>query len=230
MKYQKKVQISWQNSDRSASGSCLLIVCLLVLVSGCGTGDNGKSLPILGEREAISKTVNGETVTDTIYHSIPDFELLNQDSVLITNRLFEEGVYIANFFFTHCPSICPTMQRNLLKVYEQYKGDDRVRFLSHSIDFRYDSPSVLKAYAEKLGVTNDQWQFVTGSKEAVYGLADSYMVYTKEDSSVPGGYDHSGYLLLVDQNRHIRGAYDGTNDEQIRLLMDELSILLKETK
>ncbi len=189
-----------------------------------------KALPILGSREPVTKVVDGQTVTDTVYHSIADFRLLNQDSVFIDNHTFENGVYIANFFFTHCPSICPTMQRNLLKVYEKYKGDERVRFLSHSIDFRYDSPSVLKVYAEKLGVTNDQWQFVTGSKAEIYGLSDSYMVYTKEDADVPGGYDHSGHLLLVDQNRHIRGAYDGTDDAQVQLLLNDLAILLKQVK
>lgn len=186
------------------------------------------TLPILGSREPVTKVVDGKTVTDTVYHRIPDFQLLNQDSVLITNATFGNGVYIANFFFTHCPSICPTMQRNLFKVYEQYKDDERVRFLSHSIDFRHDSPSVLKSYANKLGVTNDHWQFVTGSKAEIYGLSDNYMVYTKEDSNVPGGYDHSGYFLLVDKDRHIRGAYDGTNDAQLALLLDELEILLKE--
>lgn len=205
----------------------LMSSCALAIMAGC---DNHppKTLPILGSRDPVTKVVDGKTVTDTLYHSIPDFRLLNQDSVFIDNQLFENGVYIANFFFTHCPSICPTMQRNVLKVYEKYKGDERVKFLSHSIDFRHDSPSVLKSYAEKLGITNDQWQFVTGAKAAVYNLADSYMVYTKEDSNVPGGYDHSGYLLLVDSNRHIRGAYDGTNDEQVQLLLDELAILLKE--
>lgn len=202
---------------------------LLGSVTGCG-GGNQKTLPILGAREPVTKVVDGQTITDTLYHHIPDFQLLNQDSVLITNHTFDNSVYIANFFFTHCPSICPTMQRNLLKVYEKYKGDERVRFLSHSIDFRHDSPAVLKAYAEKLGVTNDQWQFVTGSKAEIYGLSDAYMVYTKEDSSVPGGYDHSGYFLLVDQDKHIRGAYDGTNDAQIQLLLDELEILLNEYK
>lgn len=186
------------------------------------------TLPILGSREPVTRVVDGQTVTDTVYHRIADFRLLNQDSVFIDNDTFDDGVYIANFFFTHCPSICPTMQRNLLKVYEKYKGDERVRFLSHSIDFRYDSPSVLKAYAGKLGVTNDQWQFVTGSKAEIYGLSDSYMVYTKEDANVPGGYDHSGHLLLVDQNRHIRGAYDGTNDAQLQLLFADLETLLKE--
>lgn len=201
--------------------------CALAISAGCNN-QTSKTLPILGSRDPVTKVVDGKTVTDTLYHSIPGFRLLNQDSVFIDNQQFENGVYIANFFFTHCPSICPTMQRNLLKVYEKYKGDERVKFLSHSIDFRHDSPSVLKSYAEKLGVTNDQWQFVTGAKAAVYNLADSYMVYTKEDSNVPGGYDHSGYLLLVDSNRHIRGAYDGTNDEQVQLLLDELAILLKE--
>lgn len=207
--------------------SFLIGACLLCILAGCGQ-DARKTLPILGLREPISKVVDGKTITDTVYHSIPDFQLLNQDSVLIDNHTFDNGVYVANFFFTHCPSICPTMQRNLLKVYEKYKGDERVRFLSHSIDFRHDSPAVLKAYAEKLGVTNDQWQFVTGSKAAIYNLSDSYMVYTKEDSDAPGGYDHSGHFLLVDRDKHIRGAYDGTDDMQLQLLFDDLEILLKE--
>ncbi len=189
-----------------------VISCLSMGLGACGN-DTAKTLPILGPSD---------------HHAIPDFQLLNQDSIRISNHTFDNSVYIANFFFTHCPSICPIMQRNLLKVYEQYKGDDRVKFLSHSIDFRHDSPSVLKAYAQKLGVTNDQWQFVTGSKAEIYGLSDSYMVYTKEDSAVPGGYDHSGYFLLVDHDKRIRGAYDGTNEEQVQLLLDELEILLKE--
>lgn len=201
---------------------------LSVLVACQQTTDT--KLPILGSREPVTKVVYGQTVVDTMYHRIADFRLLNQDSIFIDNHTFDNGVYVANFFFTHCPSICPTMQRNLLKVYGKYKGDERVRFLSHSIDFRYDSPSVLKAYAERLGVTNDQWQFVTGSKAAIYGLSDSYMVYTKEDADVPGGYDHSGHLLLVDQNRHIRGAYDGTNDAQVQQLLEDLATLLKENK
>ena len=205
----------------------LIAVYVLIGAVGCQQSTPTK-LPILGSREPVTNIVDGQTVTDTVYHSIPDFRLLNQDSVFIDNHTFDNGVYIANFFFTHCPSICPTMQRNLLKVYEQYKDDERVRFLSHSIDFRHDSPSILKAYAEKLGVTNDQWQFVTGSKAEIYNLSDSYMVYTKEDADVPGGYDHSGHFLLVDKDKHIRGAYDGTNDAQVQLLFDDLEILLKE--
>lgn len=198
-----------------------------LLALGC-TGHSDKKLPIIGERETTERIVDGKTVVDTIYHQIPSFSFLNQDSVNISDKTFDGKIYIANFFFTHCPSICPTMQRNLLKVYEKYKGDDRLAFLSHSIDFKYDSPSVLKAYAQKLGVNDTQWQFVTGSKKDIYGISEKYLVYTKEDASVPGGYDHQGYLVLIDQHKRIRGAYDGTNDEQVAQLFTDLDILLQE--
>jgi len=192
------------------------------------SSNSEQKLPYIGEPHIEEKTVDGKTVSDTIYHRIPDFSFLNQDSVLISQKDFANKVYVANFFFTHCPSICPTMQRNLLKVYEKYKGDERIAFLSHSIDFKYDSPSILKGYAEKLGVTNNQWQFVNGSKKDIYGIAEQYLVYTKEDATVPGGYDHQGYLVLIDKDRHIRGAYDGTNEEQVEQLFTDLGILLKE--
>lgn len=198
-----------------------------ILLFSC-TSQTDKKLPIIGERETQERIVDGKTVIDTIYPKIPSFSFLNQDSVMISEKTFDNQIYVANFFFTHCPSICPTMQRNLLKVYDKYKGDKRIAFLSHSIDFKYDSPSVLKSYADKLGVDNDQWQFVTGSKKDIYGIANNYLVYTKEDASVPGGYDHQGYLVLIDQHKHIRGAYDGTNNEQVAQLFTDLEILFNE--
>lgn len=212
---------------KTAIQQVLLSIFFFVAIVGCSPKAD-KKLPYIGEPDIEEKIVDGKTVTDTIYHRIPSFSFLNQDSVLLTEKAFDNKVYVANFFFTHCPSICPTMQRNLLKVYEKYKGDDRISFLSHSIDFKFDSPRVLKAYAQKLGVTNAQWQFVTGSKKDIYGIADQYLVYTKEDASVPGGYDHQGYLVLVDKDKHIRGAYDGTNDEQVAQLFTDLEILLQE--
>jgi protein SCO1/2 len=147
---------------------------------------------------------------------------------MITDKLFDGKIYVANFFFTHCPSICPTMQRNLLGVYEKYKNDERVSFLSHSIDFKYDSPEVLKKYASDLGVDNEQWQFVTGSKADIYGIANNYLVYTKEDADVAGGYDHSGFLVLIDHDKYIRGTYDGTSKEQVQQLFSDIEILLQE--
>lgn len=199
----------------------------IALFTSCESNQTQR-LPIIGDRETVQREVDGNLVTDTIYPTIPDFEFLNQDSVMISNKFFDNKIYVANFFFTHCPSICPTMQRNLLKAYEKYKNDDRIAFLSHSIDFKYDQPSVLKEYATKLGVTNDKWQFVTGSKSDIYGISDKYLVYTKEDENVPGGYDHSGYLVLIDKDKHIRGAYDGTTDMEIDKLLADIEILLKE--
>lgn len=204
------------------------LVCILGLLIAC-TGKQ-RQLPIYGHREAVEKVVDGAAIVDTIYHTIPDFSFLNQDSMLLTQDFFEDKVYITNFFFTHCPSICPTMQRNMLKIYEKYKNDDRIAFLSHSIDFKYDQPHVLKAYAEKLGVDNDQWQFVNGSKANVYGIAEKYMVYTTEDANAPGGYDHQSYLVLIDKERRIRGAYDGTEIEQVEDLIHDIEVLFAEYK
>ena len=120
------------------------------------------------------------------------------------------------------------MSKNLLKVLDKYKGNKEVKILSHSIDTKYDTPWVLKKYATKLGVEGDQWQFVHGSQEAIYGIADKYMVYAKENSSAPGGFEHQGWLILIDKEKRIRGAYDGTNDEQVSQLMSDMDILLKE--
>lgn len=204
------------------------LAILASILTACSTGGQNHKLPILGHREPVTREVNGKTVTDTVYQQIPAFTFLNQDSTVITPQTFDNSVYIANFFFTSCPSICPTMQRNLLKVYEKYKGRNDVKFLSHSIDFKHDKPSKLKWYADRLGVEGTQWQFAYGPKEDIYGISAKYMVFTAEDDQAPGGYDHSGYLILVDREKHIRGAYDGTDDEQVALLLEDLEVLLDE--
>lgn len=204
------------------------LASILALFSAC-TSEQQK-LPIYGQREPVEKNINGRAVVDTIYHTIPDFRFLNQDSTALTQDFFEGKIYITNFFFTYCPSICPTMQRNTLKVYEKYKNDDRIAFLSHSIDFKNDQPHVLKAYADRLGVDNDQWQFVNGSKADIYGIAEQYMVYATEDANAPGGYDHQSYLVLIDKERRIRGAYDGTELDQVDNLLRDIEVLLAEYK
>jgi protein SCO1 len=202
-----------------------LFLALLFLIA---CNQSNKKLPILGEREPVTKEIDGKTVSDTIYQTIPPFSFINQDSITITNKTFDSSIYVADFFFTSCPSICPIMSKNLLKVLDKYKGNKEVKILSHSIDTKYDTPWVLKKYATKLGVEGDQWQFVHGSQESIYGIADKYMVYAKENSSAPGGFEHQGWLILIDKEKRIRGAYDGTNDEQVSQLMSDMDILLKE--
>ncbi|GAA4779321.1 hypothetical protein GCM10023231_02580 [Olivibacter ginsenosidimutans] len=181
------------------------------ILFGAACHQEKKKLPILGE---------GKT--------IPTFSFINQDSVTLTNKDFDQSIYVADFFFTSCPSICPIMSKNLLKVLKKYQGNPEVKLLSHSIDTKYDTPWVLKRYANKLGVTGNQWQFVHGSEADIYNMANQYMVYAKENADAPGGFEHQGWLILVDKEKRIRGAYDGTDDEQVKKLMDDMDVLLEE--
>ncbi len=200
---------------------------LLAFVFGFAGCSNDKKLPIYGEREA-KITKDG---VDTIYQTIPAFAFLNQDSTVITQDTFKDKVYIADFFFTTCSSICPVMHRNMKEIFDQYKDNQDLMFLSHTIDFKYDKPSVLKNYAQKLGVYGKQWQFVWGKKDDVYGLAEkSYLTVVEEDSTAPDGYIHQGWLVLIDKEKRIRGAYDGTKTEEVEKLKKDLPILLAEYK
>lgn len=159
-------------------------------------------------------------------NEIEDFTLVNQDSSLITKSTFEGKIFITDFFFTSCPSICPIMASQMLRVYEEFSDREDLLFLSHSIDPKRDSVHVLKAYADKLGVSSDRWHFVTGPKDRIYGLAEEYMVTAFPDESVPGGYEHSGYFILVDKNFKVRGFYDGTVAEEVDELMADIEKLL----
>ena len=195
----------------------------------CNSGN--KKLPILGEREPVEKIVNGKTVIDTIYKTIPDFNFMNQDSVMISNQTLQNSIYVADFFFTSCPSICPIMSKNMLDIYNKYKGNEEVKFLSHTIDPKHDTIPVLKKYATKLGVDSKQWNFVYGDKESIYKIAkEGYMNFAADDIKAPGGITHSGYFLLIDKRRRVRGAYDGTQELQVKQLMEDMDVLLNEYK
>ncbi|RZK67965.1 MAG: SCO family protein [Pedobacter sp.] len=204
----------------------ILAIVIFSVSAGCTGPEKKLSLIPIGveKREA-----DGKIVIDTVYKTISAFRFLNQDSVPITNEKFDRKIYVADFFFTSCPTICPIMHRNLMKVFEKYKGNPEVMLLSHTIDYRYDKPSRLKAYKSKLGADGDQWQFVWGEKEKVYSVAEKdYLVSASEDKSAPGGYVHQGYLILIDKQRRVREAYDGTKDDQVEKLMKDMDILLKE--
>lgn len=207
--------------------TCAIFLAAILFFSSC---KSDKKLPIYGLRDTKAvKNPDGSAGVDTVYQTIPAFKLLNQDSVYITNDHFKGKIYIADFFFTSCTSICPIMHRNLKKVYEHFKDNPDVMFLSHTIDFKYDTPSVLKKYAKKLGVDGPKWQFVFGPKETVYDLAvKSYLVSVAADSTDRQGYVHQGFLVLIDKDKRIRGAYDGTNPEQVAQLEKDIPVLLAE--
>lgn len=172
---------------------------------------------------------NGKITADTIYHTIPDFSFTNQDGKTVTQETFKDKIYIADFFFTTCPTICPIMKTQMLRVYEKYKENPDVLILSHTIDPTYDTVEVLHEFADRLGVSSDTWHFVTGEKEKIYDIGqNSYMVTAREDPEEPGGYLHSGAFLIVDKQRRIRGIYDGTKPDKVDILMQDVDRLLKE--
>ncbi|MXV52156.1 SCO family protein [Pedobacter sp. HMF7647] len=203
-----------------------LIISLTAFIS-CTQPE--KKLPILGNREPVEKTVDGKVVVDTVYQTIPSFNFINQDSVQVSDKNFAGKVYVADFFFTSCTSICPIMHRNMLKVYNQYKSNPEVKLLSHSIDSKYDTPSQLKKYADKLGVKGDMWEFVNGPHDAIYGIAEkSYLVSVAADSKDPANFIHQGWFVLVDKDKRLRGAYDGTDPKQVDQLTSDIQTLLDE--
>jgi len=206
----------------------LMVAAVGLLVLGCK--NETKRLPFL-QMEISDKVVDGKTIADTTFRTIPSFKLLNQDSVVVTEKDFDGTIYVADFFFTSCPTICPVMHRNLLKIYKKYEGNPEVKLASHTIDVKYDTPSRMKAYADKLGIKGTQWEYLWGSRDEIYGLAErNYLAAAQEDKQAPGGFVHGGFLTLVDKEKRIRGVYDGTNDVDVKKLMGDMDILLSEYK
>lgn len=202
-------------------------IIFIFLIIGCT--NHVKKLPILGNYDINTSYENGVEKTDTVFHYIKEFAFVNQDSLVVTNQTFDDKIYITDFFFTSCPSICPIMKGQMLRVYETFQEEGSVVFLSHTIDPEYDTVALLKDYSERLGVESNKWHFVTGDKQAIYKIAQlSYMSVVADEPSAPGGYIHSGRFILVDKKRHIRGVYNGTDQEDVNILIADIKILLEE--
>ncbi|GAB3904604.1 SCO family protein [Mucilaginibacter boryungensis] len=205
----------------------IILSGIAIAISACKSGTNN-ALPILGNRTPVTKTVNGKTVTDTIYKTIPDFKMVNQYGDSISSKNLNGKIYVADFFFTSCPSICPVMHRNMLNVYNEFKNAADFKILSYSIDPKYDSVAVMKKYADKLGISGQAWWLLQGKKDETYKLAESYLTHAADDASAPGGHIHDGYFILVDKQKHIRGAYDGTQPDQVTKLIADIKTLQAE--
>lgn len=198
--------------------------------------------PVANEKLAYIK-INGKP------KKVPDFAFLNQDSLLITNHDFKGKVYVVEFFFTSCPTICPKMNRNLVHIQNKLKEYDDFGIASFTINPKRDTPTMLKKYAENYGVTNPDWHFLTGDREDLYNLANAgFNIYAAENSEVPGGFEHNGYFALIDQDGYIRSRYDASEnpiiyyrgtigveegmdengeEQQITILIEDIKKLLK---
>ena len=181
-------------------------------------------LPFLGEKNL---AVNGK---DTIYHSIPPFQFVNQDGQLITDKTYDKKIVVVDYFFATCKSICPKMATELLRVQDKFaytKG--LVQILSHTVNPENDSVPVLKAYSEMVHADNSIWNFVTGNKKQLYDIArNGYLVNAMEGDGGPDDFIHSELFVLVDKEKHIRGIYDGTDIKAVNNLLDDIKVLMAE--
>ncbi|MEM6700563.1 MAG: SCO family protein [Bacteroidota bacterium] len=199
-----------------------LASCSLLFACEPNEPEVEQKLPILGNRD-----ISG---TDTIYHQIPDFTFVNQDSQIVTNETFANRMYIADFFFTSCPTICPKVKKQMLRLYENYENQDSLLFVSFTVDPKRDTVGKLHQYAGNLDVSTERWHFLTGEKDELYGIADDHFSVAKEDPNVPGGFDHSGRLILVDENRYVRAFCDGTDAASVDRFMLDIEKMLAEMR
>jgi len=182
-------------------------------------------LPFYGEKVYEAKGKG----SDTTYHKIGSFSLTNQDGKTITEKDYNGSVYVADFFFTTCHTICPIMSNQMERVYEKFKGNTKVKFLSHTVDPEIDTVAQLKRYAIKHNADASQWNFVTGSKKELYAITRTgYLLTAEQGDGGPDDFIHTQNFALIDMDKRIRGFYDGTDSTDMNQLMKDIDLLLME--
>ena len=162
-------------------------------------------------------------------HQVPPFSLLTQDSTVITEKDFEDKVYVAGFFFSTCPTTCVQMTSEILRLQDYFEDNEQIKVVFHSVNPAYDTPSILKDYAINYGINTDFWKLVTGEKKEIYDIAKcGYYVVARSDDSNPTGLIHTEKVVLIDKEKNIRGYYNATKREDIDRLILEIQVLLQE--
>ncbi len=178
--------------------------------------------------------VNPRLVDDAVKHisrdhKVSDFKLINQNGEIITQENFENKIYVADFFFTRCQTICPVMAVNMAELQDYYKNDNEIKFLSHSVTPIMDSVPILKVYADKKGAIDGKWEITTGDKKHIYELArKSYFAVLDEGDGGDQDFIHTEQFILIDKKKQIRGFYDGTDTKEMQRIIDDIEILKKE--
>ncbi|CAH0337534.1 hypothetical protein FVB9288_03300 [Flavobacterium sp. CECT 9288] len=188
-----------------------------------------KSLPIYNPADVNPELVDSTVQYKSKYHTIADFSFVNQNGDTITQKDYEGKIYVADFFFTTCGSICPKMSVNLEEVQKAFATNPKVKLLSHTVFPETDSVPVLKAYAKKHNVIDAKWNLVTGDKKEIYAMArKSYLAVKLGKPSELYDMVHTENFVLVDTKRRVRGFYDGTNKEDIKRLIEDIRFLTEE--
>lgn len=213
-------------------GLLLFAVLLLpsILYITLTTGKhNFVHLPVyypIGTKDTV---VKGRKQTDTIYQTIPKFELIDQTGKKFTDRDLFNKIYVANFYFTTCPGICKDMAAQMIRVQEKFKSYEGFAIVSHSVDPTNDTLEAIQEYARLNKADSKVWHLCTGNRDVIYKLGvDNYKLPAQEDAKAPGGFLHSEYMVLVDKDKRIRGYYDGTKTTEVNKLMEDIKVLLAE--
>mgnify|MGYP002621396456 CR=1 FL=1 len=207
---------------RITTSFLILMAVQSILLFSC---QNEAKLPYYGERDYVYK--DGE-IADTLFHEIPDFIYTNQDGNTVQKSDLIGSVFVADFFFTTCPSICPKMTSQMKRLQTLTQDIEELRFVSFTINPKNDTPEVLLEYANQYGVSLSNWDFLTGEEEATHHLGvKGFLVHARADEDEPGGFAHSPSLVLIDRTGKIRGVYDGTSTEEVDELNQDIRKLLR---
>jgi len=190
--------------------------------------ENERVLPIVGERDVEYRMVDGVEVADTIYHYVPEFEYINQDSISVSSKDFKGKVWVVDFFFSKCPTICPPMTSQMKRLSEMTTDlQKEVQFLSFSIDPKNDQPTRLREYIASHSITATNWSFLTGEEASTHLLAKEFFNGAERNDEIEGGFGHTPNFALVDREGLVRGIYNGTDVDDINRLEKDLRKLLK---
>ncbi|WP_299393338.1 SCO family protein [uncultured Gelidibacter sp.] len=217
--------------DYKYFGIVLLILSIIIVTIMYNILTPKKVLPIYQPSMVNFEMVDSTVQYQSKYHKIADFSMLNQNGDTITQDDYNDKIYVADFFFTTCQTICPIMTDHMVQIQEKIKNDDEVMLLSYSVTPGIDSVAQLKRYALEKGVIDAKWNLVTGDKKQIYELARKSYLAVKTDGN-GDAYDmiHTENFMLIDKKRQIRGYYDGTNPDDIEQLLEDIKVLKKHDK
>ena len=225
-----------KNSSKLQLLKLSALLFAVVVLAACGPEVQDENPQISYENTGIYPPILGEpdfdSITgDTIYHTIPDFSFINQDNKIINSDSLKGKIYVADFFFTTCPSICPIMTKQLTRVQKEFTNDPNFKIISFTVDPDKDKSEILKAYAEKNGANSAQWSFCTGEKQKIYRLGQKgFLLVEPEYRNDTIDFLHSDKLVLIDQFSRIRGFYSGTDSTEVNLLISDIKILKNASK
>lgn len=209
----------------------LITLAIFYLSKGKPSGIVYKKLPFIGNHKLDTVMVDGKMRIDTLWHQIPEFRFINQDGQEVTEQNVKGKIYVVDFFFTTCKTICPAMSDEMSRINQTFADEPNVLILSHTVDPDTDQPEQLRSYAEKFGAKSNKWLFLTGDKVDLYAIArNGYLLEASIGTGGPTDFIHTQNFALVDYNRRIRGIYDGLDNNEIDMLIKDIRSLLLEQK